>query len=124
MKKISLSFLAITLLMFSFSCKEEISPELEVTVVDSLDNPVSRVWVKTSVPGADFGILNNEVLDSSETDQFGKAFFKYKNTLLIDIGLFANKVDSVLIDSASALLEVKRKDKGSSNSTEKKLVFR
>ncbi len=110
--------------MFSLSCKKEISPELEVTVVDSNDMPVNLVWIKTSVPGANFGILNSEVIDSAQTDRFGKAYFKYKNTVLLDIALYALPTDNVIIDSASVLLETKRKSPKSNNITEKKLVFR
>lgn len=124
MKKISLSFLITATVLFSFSCKKEISPDLEVTVVDDTNAPVPRVWVKTSVPGAVFGFVNGEVIDSAETDQFGKAFFKFKNTILVDIGLFKTQSDTILIDSSSALLEIKRKARGSSNTIEKKLVFR
>lgn len=124
MKKFSLSSLAIIALLFSFSCKKEISPELEVTVVNIDNEPIRNVWVKTSVPGAEFGILNGEVIDSAATDMFGKAFFEYKNTVLIDIGLFAGRNDTVLIDSASVLLEVKRKTKNSDNITQRKLVFK
>lgn len=124
MKKIYPTFLVLIAVTFSFSCKKEISPELEVTVVDANDQPVNFVWVKTSVPGADFGILNAKVVDSSRTDVFGKAYFQFENTVLLDIALYEFPNDTVIIDSASVLLETKRKSPRSSNRTEKKLVFR
>ena len=103
MKKLSLPFLAISLLLFSLSCKKEKSPELVVTIVDNDNAPVRRVWVKTSVDGADAGILNAQVLDSAETDEFGKVFFKYNNTVLIDLALYDSPVSTTIIDSTSIL---------------------
>lgn len=124
MKKIYPTFLVLFAVMFSFSCKKEISPALEVTVVDADDLPVNQVWIKTSVPGAIYGILNADVIDSAQTDVFGKVYFQYDNTVLLDIALYENANDTVIIDSASVLLETKRKSPRSSNTTEKKLVFR
>ncbi|MBL4710122.1 MAG: Ig-like domain-containing protein [Flavobacteriales bacterium] len=124
MKKLYPTILVLFAITFSFSCKKEISPDLEVTVVDANDQPVNQVWVKTSVPGAIFGILNAEVVDSSQTDVFGKAYFQYSNTVLLDLALYKTANDLDIIDSASVLLETKRKSPKSSNRTEKKLVFR
>ena len=124
MKKLYPSFFVLLAVVFSFSCKKEISPDLEVTVVDYDNNPVRRVWVKTSAPGAVSGILDADVIDSTVTDNFGKAYFSYKNTRLLDLALYAGPNDIVIIDSASVLLEVKRKSPRSSNTFEKKLVFR
>lgn len=124
MKKLSFYLFTSLTLLVSFSCKKEISPDLEVTVVDSLDNPVEKVWVKTSVNGAEFGVLNAEVLDSGQTDQFGKAYFEYKNTVLLDVGIYPSRESRIAIDSASILLETKRKSKNSSNTFEQKLVLR
>lgn len=124
MKKLYPTFLVLLAVGFSFSCKKEISPDLEVTVVQNDNTPVPGVWVKTSAADAFFGILQADVIDSAKTDNFGKAFFSYKNTRLIDLALYAGPNDTTIIDSASVLLEVKRKSPRSSNSTEKKLVFR
>lgn len=124
MKKLSFSFLAIMVVLFSFSCKKEISPDLEVTVVDSLDNPVRGAWVKTSVDGAEFGVISAEVIDSGRTDNFGKVFFEYENTILIDVGVYPSQDSRTAIDSSSILLETKRKSRNSSNTFEQKLVIR
>ena len=124
MKKIYPTFLVILAVAFSFSCKKEISPDLEVTVVRNDNSPVRGAWVRTSVPDAVSGILRADVLDVAQTDGFGKVYFSYKNTILIDIALLRQPNDTVLIDSASALLEVKRKAPRSDNTTERKLVFR
>lgn len=124
MKKIYPTLFVLLAITLSLSCKKEIAPELEVTVVDSDDLPVGQVWVKTSVPGADFGILNAEVIDSARTDVFGKVYFQYTNTVLIDLALYQFENGGDIIDSASVLLETKRKSPRSSNRTEKKLVFR
>tara|TARA_R110000868_G_scaffold358203_1_gene619706 strand:- start:289 stop:663 length:375 start_codon:yes stop_codon:yes gene_type:complete len=124
MKKIYPTFLVLLAVAFSFSCKKEISPDLEVTVVRNDNSPVAGVWVKTSAPNAVFGILQSDVIDAARTDNFGKVFFSYKDTRLIDIALYRSNNDTVIIDSASVLLEVKRKAPRSGNTTEKKLVFR
>ncbi len=124
MKKTYPTFLVILAVAFFFSCKKEISPDLEVTVVRNDNSPVRGAWVRTSAPGAVSGILSADVIDAARTDNFGKAYFSYKNTILIDIALLRQLNDTVLIDSASALLEVKRKGPRSGNTTEKKLVFR
>jgi hypothetical protein len=124
MKKIYPTFLIILAVAFSFSCEKEISPDLEVSVVRNDNSPVRGAWVRTSAPGAVSGILNADVIDVERTDDFGKAYFSYDNTILIDIALVRQPNDTVLIDSASALLEVKRKSPRSDNTTERKLVFR
>jgi len=124
MKKLSLYFLAILVVTLSFSCKKEKSPELEVTVVNNDNEAVRRVLVTTSVDGANAGILNSEVIDSALTDNFGKAFFKYKNTVLLDIAIYSNDGTRRIVDSTSVLLETKRLRGKSENRTEKKLVFR
>lgn len=123
MKKLSLSFFVFALVIGSISCKKEVPPSLIVTVVDNDNVPQEGKWVKTSVPGAIFGIVNGEVIDSAETDVFGKVFFDYENTIIIDLSLFDKPNDNVIIDSASVLLETKRK-KGDENRTEVKLTFR
>lgn len=105
------------------SCKKEVSPELEVTVVDGDDKILANRWVKLSVGGADNGILNAEVIDSSATDQFGKAFFSFSNTVLVDVALYRFQNSTTIIDSTSVLLETKRQ-RGDENKVERKLVFR
>lgn len=124
MKKTYPTFLVLLAVAFSFSCEKEISPDLEVTVVRINNEPVPNAWVKTSSPGAVYGILEANVIDSTKTDNFGKAYFSYENTRLVDIALYASPNDTVIIDSASVLLEVKRKAPRSSNTFEKKLVFK
>tara|TARA_B110000503_G_C7168673_1_gene423197 strand:- start:1807 stop:2181 length:375 start_codon:yes stop_codon:yes gene_type:complete len=124
MKKIYPTFLVLLAVAFSFSCKKEISPDLEVSVVRNDNSPVAGVWVKTSAPDAVSGILQSDVIDAARTDNFGKAYFSYKNTRLIDIALYRTNNDTIIIDSASVLLEVKRKAPRSGNTTERKLVFR
>ncbi len=124
MKKLYPTFLVLIAIGFSFSCEKEISPDLEVTVVDFNNNPIPRAWVKTSAQGALYGILEADVIDSAQTDNFGKAYFSYENTRLIDLALYAGPNDTIIIDSASVLLEVKRKAPRSGNTTEKKLVFK
>lgn len=124
MKKIYPTFLVLLAVAFSFSCKKEISPDLEVTVVDVNNDVVKGVWIKTSVPGAIYGIVNSEVLDSAQTDLFGKAFFSYSNTVLLDLALYERAISTVIIDSASVLLETKRKSPRSSNTTNRTLVLR
>jgi hypothetical protein len=124
MKKLYPTFLVLLAVAFSFSCKKEISPDLEVTVVDDNNVPVGQVWVKTSAPNAIFGILESDVIDSAQTDMFGKVFFSYKNTRLIDIAIYAGPNENIIVDSASVLLETKRKARKSTNTTEKKLVYR
>lgn len=123
MKKLSLSFLILALVTASISCKKEVPPTLIVTVVDNDNVPQRGKWVTTSVPGAVFGILNGEVINSARTDAFGKVSFDFTNTVLIDIALFDNPNDNVIIDSASVLLERKRL-RGDNNRIERKLVFR
>ena len=124
MKKIGLSFLTISLVLLSLSCKKEKSPELIVTVVDNDNVPVRRVWVKSSVDGADAGILNAQVLDSAQTDDFGKAFFKFNNTALIDLALYDLPGSTTIIDSTSILVETKRLRGKTENIFQTKLVFR
>lgn len=124
MKKLSLLLLTFTVVTTLISCKKEKSPELEVTVVDANDQPKVGVWVKTSVDGANKGILNSRVIDSSATDNFGKAYFKYENTVLLDVALYEGRRTTTIIDSTSILLETKRLKKGNDNVKEAKLVFR
>ncbi len=119
MKKISLLFLVFSGLFFS-SCKKEISPELEVTVVDTLGFPAGGVSVKISVDGADRGIVNARIIDSAKTDGFGKAFFKFDNTVLVDASVSRKGVP---VDSVSCLCETKRLKRKEENVYERRLVY-
>jgi len=124
MKKLSLQILLSLLIIFTFSCKKEVSPEIEITVVDTLNVVRGGVWVKTSVDGAVLGPLNARVLDSVRTDQFGKAFFKYDNTVLVDVATYRNQSSRVKIDSVSILAETKRKKRNDDNVYERTLIFK
>ena len=120
MKKISLLFFVIAGL-FLGSCKKEISPELEVTVVDTLGVPAQGAKVKVSVDGANRGIINGRIIDSAQTDAFGKAFFKFDNTVLVDVAVYRGAVP---VDSVSCLCETKRLKRKEDNIFERRLVYR
>lgn len=106
MKKYTLPFLIITLSLMTVSCKKEKSPELEITVLRSNNEPARNVWVRTSVPGAEFSVVQENILDSVVTDNFGKAFFEFDNTILIRVDAYRNPSD--ILDSIGILLETKR----------------
>lgn len=120
MKKLSLLFLVITSVLIT-SCKKEISPELEITVVDTLGSPVHLAKVKLAVDGADFGPVQAKALDSTLTDGFGKAYFSFDNTILVDVGLYNG---TTKVDSTSVLLETKRLKRNEDNVFERKLIYR
>lgn len=120
MKKLSLLFLVITSVLIT-SCKKEVSPELEITVVDTLGAPVNQAKVKLTVDGADFGIVQAKALDSSLTDGFGKAYFSFDNTILVDASLYNG---TTKVDSTSVLLETKRLKRNEDNVFERKLIYR
>ena len=105
MKKLSLLFFIITGI-FLTSCKKDVSPELEITVNDINGNKQKNAKVKVSVDGATDGIVNSRVIDSVNTDQFGKAFFQFDNTILIDVAVFSQ--DGTVSDSLSILCETKK----------------
>lgn len=117
----------LTLLMIGFSlfttvgCKREVSPELEITVFDTLGAAVNRAKVKINVDGAVNGIITPRAIDSSFTDAFGKAYFEFDNTILVDVQVL-NK--GVVVDSASVLCEEKRLKRGEDNVFERRLTFR
>ncbi len=113
--------LIVTMIIGTISCKRDISPELEVTVVDTLGTPANGAKVRINVDGANNGVVIPRAIDSSFTDQFGKAYFEFDNTILVDIEVL-NK--NVVVDSVSALCEVKRKKRGEDNVYERRLVFR
>ena len=122
MKKISRTLIIACLLIAAFSCKKEVSPELEINVVDTLGQPVNQMKVKISVDGAEDGIVNARVIDSVRTDKFGKAYFKFDNTILIDVALWNNLKE--VVDSLSILCETKRLKSKEDNIYERTLIFR
>ena len=124
MKKSSLHLLAFMAVLSVFSCKKDVAPELVITVVNEQDVPVNFQWVKVSVDRASQGVVIEEVTDSTQTNEFGRAFFEFENTVLVDVALYAGQNTSKKIDSTSVLLETKRSRDKDSNVTERKLVLR
>ncbi len=122
MKKISQTLIVGCLLITAFACKKEVSPELEINVVDTLGQPVHQMNVKISVDGAEDGIINAHVIDSVRTDKFGKAYFKFDNTILIDVALWNNLKE--VVDSVSILCETKRLKRKEDNIYERTLIFK
>jgi hypothetical protein len=120
MKKLSLLSVVVAGILLS-SCKKEVSPELEITVVDSLNAPVNQAKVKLSVDGAVFGIVNEKAIDSTLTDAFGKAYFDLDNTILVDVSLYNR--ENKKVDSTSMLLETKKLKRNEENVYETKMVF-
>ena len=113
MKKYTLPFLIISLISLGVACKKEKSPELEITVLDQNNAAVKGIVVRTSIPGSDQGIVNPQVLDSIRTDEFGKVFLEYDNTILLRVDAFF--VADEILDSLDILLETKRLKKGDDN---------
>ncbi len=119
MKNIILKSLLVFLIGTTVGCKKEKSPELEITVLNSQNNPVRGIWVRTSIEGADLGIPTEKAIDSVRTDNFGKAFFEFDNTILVDVkAFFANRI---VLDSTSVLLETKRLRRSEDNYYERTL---
>jgi hypothetical protein len=106
MKKYTLPFLVLFLSSLTIACKKEKSPELEITVLNSNNEPARNVTVRTSVPGAEFGLIEANIIDSMRTDAFGKAFFEFDNTILIRVDAYRNP--TMILDSIGVLLETKR----------------
>lgn len=119
MKKISLLLLSAMLLTF-VSCKKEVSPELEITVNNTDGSARSGVKVKVSVDGANFGIVNARAIDSANTDGFGKAYFKFDNTILVDVAVYRSGTP---VDSTSVLCETKRLKRKEKNLFERTLTY-
>lgn len=119
MKKLSLLLLSTALLAFA-SCKKEVSPELEITVKNTDGSARGGVKVKISVDGANFGLVNAKGIDSTFTDGFGKAYFKFDNTILIDAAVYK---DGIPVDSTSVLCETKRLKRKESNIYERSLTY-
>lgn len=124
MKKSSLYFLAILAALTLFSCEKEVPPELVISVVDEQDQVINFAWIEVSVDRANLGVINEDVIDSTKTNEFGRAFFEFDNTVLVDVSLYASEFSTEKIDSISVLLETKRSRDKTSNVTERKLVFR
>ena len=116
--------LPFVLFLFAFvGCKKDVPPTLLVTVVDDYNNKLRSVWVEVSVDGAIDGILNEHVLDSAYTDNFGTATFEFDNTVLVDIAIYEDRNATIKEDSVSVLLETTRSI-DDDNLIEKKLVVR
>lgn len=123
MKKSYLNLFAMLVVVSLFSCKKDVSPKLVVTVVNEQDVP-SFAWVEVSVDRSAQGVINPDVLDSAKTNVQGKVFFEFKNSVLVDVAIYADEFSNVKLDSTSVLLEVKRSRDKDSNVTNRKLVIR
>lgn len=119
-KKLTLLSLGISLFT-AIGCKREVSPELEITVFDTLGVAVNNAKVRINVDGANNGLLIPRAIDSSRTDAFGKAYFEFDNTILLDVQVLNG---NVVADSASVLCEVKRLKRNEDNIFERTLTFR
>ncbi|MEQ8624974.1 MAG: hypothetical protein RJQ00_12505 [Vicingaceae bacterium] len=121
MKKSSLPLFIMLLAFASTSCKKEVSPEIEITVVKENGTPQGDAIVKTSIEGAEGGIINAEVIAEERTDQFGKAYFKFDNTVLVDVAVYRG---NEIVDSTSILAETKRQRPREDNVYERTLIWR
>lgn len=104
--------------MLFTSCKKEVSPELKVSVVNGSSMPLRNATVTVEAAGADSSRLIPEFHEEQITDNYGHAYFKFKNTVLVTI--VAER--GTLIDSTFALLETKR-TKEKENLYEKTIVL-
>lgn len=120
MKKISLLLAVATSIIFT-SCKKEVSPELALTVYDVSGAPSKSKKVKIFVTGDQYRAFNAKAIDSAKTDAFGKAFFKFDNTILVDIYLYG--AGGKIVDSTSVLCETKRLKNKEKNIIERSLTF-
>ncbi len=123
MKKLRQVLLLACFLSSLVACKKDVPPTLLVTVVDDFNNRLPNVWVEVSVDGANNGVLNPKVIDSTFTDEFGVARFPFDNTVLVDVAIYENRSTDVKEDSTSVLLETARSI-DDDNLIEKKLVVR
>lgn len=108
MKKIRLGLCFLLLAATLFACKKEVSPVLEITVVDLDGAVVKDAWVQISVDGAVNGVLSPQVVDAAATDEKGEVFFEFDNTVLINATLYKTEGSSIVQDSISVLCEEKR----------------
>lgn len=120
MKKLSLLFSCALLLLLTPSCKNEVEPEVVLTVRNTQGEPV-RATVISSVERSNAGVINEAIIDTVRADQFGKAFFKFQNTVLVDFYVLraGNRVDSV-----SVLAETQRLKRNEKNIYERNLTFK
>lgn len=119
MRIIGIFFIAISLI----SCKKEVSPALEVTVVNKNDLGVANAWVKVSVDDADYGTVDEKILQEGATNGEGIIKFNFKNTAIIKITAYKNKNSSTIEDSMAVLVEMRR-GRGKENLIRRKLVIR
>lgn len=121
MKKLSLPLFIMLLALASTSCKKEVSPEIEITVLKEDGSPQGGAWVRTSIEGAKGGIINADVIAEERTDQFGKAYFEFDNTVLVDVAVYRG---NEIVDSTSILAETKRQRPREDNVYERTLTYR
>lgn len=121
MKKLSLPLFLMLLAFTSTSCKKEVSPEIEITVFTESGEAKRGALVRTSIDGANGGIINDQVISETTTDRFGKAYFKFDNTVLVDVALYKG---GTIVDSTSILAETKRQKPREDNVYERKLIWR
>jgi len=121
MKKLSLPLFIMLLAFTSTSCKKEVSPEIEITVLKEDGTPQGGAWVRTSIEGAEGGIINAEIIAEERTDQFGKAYFEFDNTVLVDVAVYRG---NDIVDSTSILAETKRQKPREDNVYERTLTYR
>ena len=120
MNKLSL-LLAVTISIVFTSCKKEVSPELELTVFEAKGGPAKSKKVKIFVTGDQYRVFNAKAIDSAKTDAFGKAYFKFDNTILVDVYLYGDK--GAIVDSTSVLCETKRLKRNEKNVIERTMTF-
>ena len=124
MKKSYLHLFALMAVLTLFSCEKEVPPELVISVVDEQDQPINFAFLRLSVDRSNQGVVIPEVIDSTKTNEFGRAFFEFSNTVLVDVGLYESENTTEKIDSISVFLETKRSRDKDSNVTERKMVYR
>lgn len=122
MKILRLVLISVSVLMILFSCEKEVSPEVEITVVDTLNNRVHGAFIQVTADPVENGIIDSNILQTHGTDRFGKAFFRFKHTVLVNIYLVTS---AGRIDSTSVFAETKRKrGRNARNVYERTLVFK
>ena len=124
MKKSYRNLLAILSILTLSACVKDVSPELVISVVNEQDQPVNFAFIRVSVDRSNLGVVNPEVIDSTKTNEFGRAFFEFSNSVLVDVALYENEFTTEKLDSISVLLETKRSRDKDSNVTERKMVVR
>lgn len=119
MKNLSLLFYCAILLLLIPSCKKEVSPEVEITVRRANGEPIGATVI-SSIARSNAGIINEAIIDTIRADRFGKAYFEFQNTVLVDFYVLraGNRVDSV-----SVLAETKRLKGSEKNVYERNLTY-